>query len=141
MARYRFSYDWRTAPIAFGLGLLPLLTYVDVDDERLQVRIGPWFVLEAPRAAVASADVARGNLGLAPRVTAARADGWQRLQVRTSRGPLARIRFVERQHGRLLLGPPRFRPEVVLLNVGPTVSVDEIALSVADPKGLTASLG
>lgn len=140
MARFGFSYDWRTAPIAFGLGLVPPLTYVDVDDHRLQVRIGPWFVLEAPRSVLGSADVARGDLGLAPQVTAFRADGWERLQFRTSKGPLARIRFAERQHGKLLLGLPRLRPELVLLNVGPKVPVDELALSVSDPSGLVSSL-
>jgi hypothetical protein len=140
MTRFGFRYDWRTAPIAFGLGLVPPLTYVNVNDDRIQVRLGPWFVLEAARAAVAGADVARGDLTPAPQIQADLGPARSRLQIRTAKGTLARIRFTEPQTGRLPFGPPRLRPRFAPIVIGHDVAVDELALSVADAAKLVAML-
>jgi hypothetical protein len=61
--------------------------------------------------------------------------------VTTSRGPRARIGFSETQHAKLLFGPPRLRPEVVLVNIGPRVGIDQIAVSVSEPEKLVEALG
>ena len=141
MARFGMRYDWRTAPLAFGLGLLPPLTYVDVDDERVRVQLGPWFVLQAPRALIRSADIARGELPAIPAEHRTTPDGYSRLLVRTSSGTLVRIRFTERPSARIPIGPPLLRPRFAPLNLNPSVALDEIALSVADPERLAMTLG
>lgn len=139
MARFGFRYDRFAAPIAWALGLIPQLTYVDVNDERVQVRIGPWFVLEAPRSEVAWADVARGDLPASP-VTARGTPEHSALIVTTSKGPRARIRFAKTQQAKLLVGPPRLRPQIVLVNIGPRFGVDQISVSVSTPEKLVEIL-
>jgi hypothetical protein len=131
----------RLLPFTIPLGLVPPLTYVDVSDGRLAVRFGPWFALEASLDAIESADEARGELPAAPSVGVASAAGFNRLQLRTAKGPLVRIRFREPQAGRWLVGPPVLAPGFARLNIGPKASVDEIAVNVADPRGLLRALG
>ena len=131
MARFGLSYDWRTTPFVFGLGVVPPLTYVDVSDGVLRVRFGPWFRLETRLDQIESADEARGELPAAPSIGGIRGEGWSSLQLRTARGPVVRIRFREPQEGRWLAGLP----------AAPRVRVDQIALNVADRAGLLEALG
>lgn len=138
--RFGMAYHWRTAPIALGMGLLPPITYADVQDERLRIQLGPWFVLEAPRELIKDADVARGELPQVPAEHRTTADGYSRLVVRTASSPVARIRFAARPPAHLLIGPPSLWPRFAPLNINPAIALDEIVLTVADPGGLVDAL-
>jgi hypothetical protein len=40
--RHRFGYEAALRPFAYAVGAVPSRTYVEVDDERIVVRFGPW---------------------------------------------------------------------------------------------------
>src|SRR6476469_3698922 len=56
MTRFPFAFapSYRLPALVFGI--TPLTTYVEVDDEALRVRVGPWS-LRTPRSNVAGVDL------------------------------------------------------------------------------------
>lgn len=54
--RYRFRFDRLLVPAAAAAGVTPFTAWVDLDEERLEIRFGPW-VLRTPRENVAGAEV------------------------------------------------------------------------------------
>lgn len=141
MARFGFSYDWRTTPMVFSFGLVPQLTYVEVDDDTFRVRFGPWLRLDAPRAAIEAADEATGHSALLRPATTTRTGNHASLALRTAKGPVVRIRFAEQQQARAPLGLPRLKPEVALVVITPVYPVNDLTLSVADRGGVLEALG
>ena len=139
--RFGFSYDWRTAPLVLGLGLVPPMTYVEVDDEQFHLRFGPWLRLDAPRQTIEAADEATGHSAIARPASTIQTGKHSSLSLRTARGPVVRIRFSEPQQFRTPIGLPRLKPKPALLVVTPVYRVDDLSLSLADPAAVLSALG
>jgi hypothetical protein len=141
MERFGFSFDWRRAPAVVSFGLVPPLTYVEVDEEQLRVRFGPYLRLDASRSTVEAADLATGHSPVLLPVTTTRTPKHTALSLRTARGPIVRVRFSEPQQFRTPMGLPRLRPQPSLVVLNPVYPVHSLAMSVADGEGLLAALG